>query len=307
MTLLPHWSGILMINPARPRIVIHNDASGVKGIGGWWDKHHAYSTRLPKRHRNKLIAWKEAYAVLFAFAEWGESWRGHTVVIMCDNTVVVNGINARSVRGEAIDPLQLLFLTAALYDIEISCQWLSSKDNWIADALSRFEIHKIADIFPQFQTGSSELHPHRMSGRPMLALREKLRTFFGMDSLPILAKSIKLANPTISNSLQTMGLRLLSLSTLKRSPSSLQQPPKKRRRKQRKHMSATYVATTLTKDTISKSSTMNVSNAFSGEPVVSMEKSQGEKGWRSRRKSLKRWLKTSIQPMTTSIYGQPSA
>src|SRR5579859_3984876 len=66
-------------------------------------------------------------------------WRGHTIIIMCDNAAMVNAINARSVRGQTIDPLQLLFLTAALYDIEIASEWLSSEDNWIADALSHFE------------------------------------------------------------------------------------------------------------------------------------------------------------------------
>src|SRR5579859_6993898 len=118
MTLLPQWSGVLLINSTRPKVTIHNDVSGVKGIGGWWDKLHAYSTRLPRDYRCKLIDWKEAYAILFAFAKWSHLWTGHTVLVMCDNTVVVNAINSRSVRGQTIDPLQLLFLTAALYDIE---------------------------------------------------------------------------------------------------------------------------------------------------------------------------------------------
>ena len=74
--------------------------------------------------------------MLFAFAKWGELWIGHSLIVMCDNTVVVNAINSKSVRGSAIDPLQLLLLTAALYDIEVSSTWISSKDNWIADALS---------------------------------------------------------------------------------------------------------------------------------------------------------------------------
>lgn len=108
MTLLPRWSGILIINPTRPQVIIHTDASGVKGIGGWWDQNHAFSTRLARCHRPKLIDWKEAYAVLFAFALWGECWKGHTVLVMCDNTVVVNAINSKSVRGESIDPLQLI-------------------------------------------------------------------------------------------------------------------------------------------------------------------------------------------------------
>ena len=122
---------------------------------------------------------------------------------MCDNMVAVNAINAKSVRGKSIDPLQLILLTAALYDIEVSSQWLSSKDNWIADALSRFEIHKVADIFPQFyRTGNSQFHPHRTSGKLMSALREKLQIFFGTDSLPTFTKS------TMSEKLPTSDLPL---------------------------------------------------------------------------------------------------
>src|SRR2546423_853085 len=228
MTLLPRWSGILIINPTRPQVVIHTDASGVKGIGGWWDRNHAFSTRLPRRHRSKLIDWKEAYAVLFAFALWGEHWKGHTVLVMSDNTVVFNAINSKSVRGESIDPLQLILLTAALYDIEISCQWLSSKDNWIADALSRFEIEKIANIFPQFSlANNSYSHPRRTSGKPMSELREKLGTYFGMDSLPILATSTLSAKLPMLDLPPSMDSTPHSLSNSKRSLSLLQQPSKK--------------------------------------------------------------------------------
>ena len=307
MTLLPHWSGILIINPTRPQIVIHTDASGVKGIGGWWDKNHAFSTRLPRQHRGKLIDWKEAYAVLFAFAEWGQFWRGHTVLVMCDNTVVVNAINSKSVRGESIDPLQLIFLTAALYDIEVSCQWLSSKDNWIADALSRFEIHKIADIFPQFSLRENlHSHPHRTSGKPMSELKEKLGTYFGTASLPILAKStVSVKHPT-SGLLQNMA-SLPSLLPSKRSLSSSPKQLNKHQRKRLKRTSTTSVVSTLTMVTIPMSSMTTESNVSSGEQVGSTGQNQSEKGWRSRRKSLKRCSKTCTQPMTTSIYMPHSA
>jgi hypothetical protein len=50
MALLPQWSGIFIINPARPQVIIHTDASGVKGIGGWWDTNHAFSTCLARQH-----------------------------------------------------------------------------------------------------------------------------------------------------------------------------------------------------------------------------------------------------------------
>ena len=68
-TLLPHWSGIRMINSTCPRIYVHTDASGSKGIGGWYNS-DAFSSRCPRQYRSKRIEWKEAYAVLFAFAKW---------------------------------------------------------------------------------------------------------------------------------------------------------------------------------------------------------------------------------------------
>ena len=295
MTLLPHWSGILMINPTRSQIIIHTDASGVKGIGGWWDKHHAFSTRLAKRHRTKLIDWKEAYAVLFAFAKWGECWKGHAVLVMCDNTVVVNAINSKSVRGESIDPLQLILLTTALYDIEVSCQWLSSKDNWIADALSCFDIKKIADIFPQFSLAKNLYsHPYRMSGKPMSELQEKLGTYFGMDLLPIFTKSTVSVKLPMSDLLPNMDLPLPSLFDLKHSLSSLLHQLKKRQRKQQKGILATSAAITSTMASVPTSSLMKESDVSSGVPVVCMGKNQSAKGWRSQRKFSKPCSSTSI-------------
>ena len=94
-------------------------------------------------------------------------------MIILDNSVVVNAINAKMVRCPTIDPLQLIFLTAALYDIEISSNWLSSEDNWIADALSHFSFYKIANIFPQFQTTLDNLCGQ--TGKPMSILWESCR------------------------------------------------------------------------------------------------------------------------------------
>ena len=257
MTLLPQWSGVFLINPARQKTIIHTDASGIKGIGGWWES-QAFSTRVPRNHRSKLIDWKEAYAVVFAFAKWGHLWRGHTVIIMCDNAVVVNAINARSVRGQTIDPLQLLLLTAALYDIEIASEWLSSEDNWIADALSRFEFDKIADMFPQFQNTPSH-RPCRETGKPMSELRAKLQTFFGMDSLPTLAKSTEPAKQHMQD-LQVTKVSSHSPSNLKRSLNSSPLPPKKHQRRQPSRTSVTSEATTSIMGIQPTFSTMNALN-----------------------------------------------
>jgi hypothetical protein len=180
--LLPQWSGIRLISP-KPRNQIHlyTDASGAKGIGAWWSS-FPVSARVPRAHRSRLIDWKEAYAVLFAFAKWSPQWRGSLVVVHCDNRIVVSALNSRSVRGPAIDIIQSLFLLLTLDDIEVQATWLSSRDNWIADALSRFEFEKIANIFPQYKDPSLR---RRHSGSPMSALRARLQASFGtLSPLP---------------------------------------------------------------------------------------------------------------------------
>jgi hypothetical protein len=92
MTLLPQWSVVFLINPRRQKTMIHTDVSGIKGIGGWWES-QAFPTHVLRNNRSKLIDWKEAYAVVFTFAKWGHLWRGHTIIIMCDNAVVVNAMH----------------------------------------------------------------------------------------------------------------------------------------------------------------------------------------------------------------------
>jgi len=175
-TFLRNWHGVRLIQQHRDNYFIYTDASGSKGIGGWSGP-DAFSTRMPRRHRNKHINWKEAYAVLYALASWGEELSGSQVTIMCDNEAIVHAINKRTVRGDAINPLQLIYLTAALYNIKIISCWLSSEENWIADALSRFQVSRLANhqLDKLFN-----LH-RRHDGSPMFRLRQKLQHFYGTD------------------------------------------------------------------------------------------------------------------------------
>lgn len=146
-TFLPIWSGVAAIDPPRETVTIATDASGKKGIGGiWFAEKKIFSTRIARKYRPLHINWKEMYAILYAFAAWGEQWKGNSVVVLCDNEAVVSGINKRTIRGKAIEPLQDIFLFAASYDIAVRAVWIPSKDNAIADALSRFDIKRLTNL-----------------------------------------------------------------------------------------------------------------------------------------------------------------
>ena len=188
LTFLPRWSGIQVISSTpRTHIHLYTDASSLKGIGGWWST-FAFSARLPRFRRKKHIDWREAYAILFAFAQWSSHWHDAFVEIHCDNSAIVDAINSKSIRGPAINILQMLFLLASLDNIALKATWLSSQDNWIADALSRFEFSKLANIFPQLHARSRR---HQRHGNPMLALRARLQTSFGTLLPPVPAHNIK--------------------------------------------------------------------------------------------------------------------
>src|SRR5947207_345982 len=149
-TLLLHqWNGVAIIHSiARPVITIYTDASGTKGIGGIWDN-RAFSVHLNRRHRTKHINWKEMYAIFFTMSLWADEWIGCRVILMCDNSAVVDAINKKTMRGVTITILQFILLIAVIQDIDLHSEWLSSEDNAIADALSRHQFDRLTFLCEQ--------------------------------------------------------------------------------------------------------------------------------------------------------------
>jgi hypothetical protein len=115
-------------------------------------------------------------AIVHAIVLRHKDWAGGRLRLACDNTVVVDAINNQSIRGETIKPLQDILLVAAIFDIEISTFWIPSEENIVADAASRFDFEKLADL--GFQA-SSQRYPDTAT---VSTLRQKLSTFFTTPS-----------------------------------------------------------------------------------------------------------------------------
>jgi hypothetical protein len=127
-----------------------------------------------------LIDWKELFTILHAFLLWYDEWQGGTVRLACDNSGVVDAINKHLIRGAAILPLQRLFVIAAVYDIEIVPFWVPSEENMVADAASRYNDGRIANLGLQV----SKLP------RPSL-LHCKLSSFFATPSPQVLNETTR--------------------------------------------------------------------------------------------------------------------
>jgi Reverse transcriptase (RNA-dependent DNA polymerase) len=177
--LLHQWNGVAVIHSLpRPVITIYTDASGTKGIGGIWGN-KAFSVHLNRRHRTKHINWKEMFAIFFAVSLWADEWIGCRVILMCDNSAVVEAINKKSMRGITITILQFILLIACIRDIELHSEWLSSEDNAIADALSRHQFDRLTILCEQ--QGFSPILLRNSTH--LRNYRKKLLSSYGMDSL----------------------------------------------------------------------------------------------------------------------------
>jgi hypothetical protein len=176
---LPSWNGIAIIRPTREHRFLWTDASGNEGLGGYylptstaplseltWSS--AFSKPHPRHHRHKHINYKEMLAILTAFRLWLPEFSCKHIAIYTDNTAVYHGLNKRSMRGPAMEPLREITLLAALHDITFSAHWLPTKENLLADLLSRRKFAKIADLCPLLSQNAYSA-TRRRTGMPMSA------------------------------------------------------------------------------------------------------------------------------------------
>jgi hypothetical protein len=169
---LTAWSSVSMIRLSRVNYDAATDASGTKGIGGIFSG-RVFSERMPSRHREKHINWKEMFAILHAFVLWHKEWAGGRLRLACDNSAVVDAVIKKSIKGETINPLQMVLLIAAIFDIEILIFWIPSEENIVADAASRHDFKKLTNL--GFQV--SELRQMRKPVSKISTLCQKLYTF----------------------------------------------------------------------------------------------------------------------------------
>lgn len=89
-------------------------------------------------------------AILLAMEQWGAHWSKSQLILYTDSTTAFDGLSHHTLKGAANSTLQKTLLLAAKYDIAIQPCWLPSKDNGLADALSRFSESTIADLCPHW-------------------------------------------------------------------------------------------------------------------------------------------------------------
>jgi len=160
--ILPQWNGIRLLHHPRQILRLWTDASGQKGIRGYFLKPgetlssihtpaQLFRTTVPQWHKAKHINFNDMYTVLHALRTWTTQSRAGRIKLHCDNKAVVAALAKGSFKGQAISPLRQIAMHIALHDIELHCVWIPTKENALADALSRWDTEKIANLCPNLQ------------------------------------------------------------------------------------------------------------------------------------------------------------
>lgn len=170
LLFLPRWNGIsLMPSPivdTSESIQLFTDASLV-GLGAvcgtaWWV---LAISEIPCL-QGHTIAYLELFAVVTAIATFSTHLQGRTILLHCDNAVIVSAVNKGTCRCPKIMCLtRALFYYCAQANILVQCQYIKSSLNSAADALSRLDLPRFRAEWPQ-----ADLQPtHPVDIRDILA------------------------------------------------------------------------------------------------------------------------------------------
>ncbi len=133
------WNGTSFIStPAHyPAAEITSDASGSWGCGAWYGESW-FQIQWDSRSQDLPIACKELIPIVVACATWGKAWRGSRVICHCDNQVVVACLRSRTSKHAGLmHLLRCLVFIEAHFDCHLCPTYISTKDNHLADYLSR--------------------------------------------------------------------------------------------------------------------------------------------------------------------------
>jgi hypothetical protein len=155
--LLSHWNGISLFLENEPTtsadLDLFTDSSGTIGFGGFHKGHWFFGvwpSNLKDIVQDTLsIAFQELYPIVVAAMLWGKSWSRKRVVFHCDNQATVHILNkGRSNAPSIMKLMRQLVITATLANFHFSGQYLPSRANVLADALSRLQIAKFRKLAP---------------------------------------------------------------------------------------------------------------------------------------------------------------
>ncbi|PPQ82917.1 hypothetical protein CVT24_008668, partial [Panaeolus cyanescens] len=210
-TFCSPWNGIRLLGRAKHLHHVYTDASGTKGIGGHFQLSW-FASRVPRRFRHRDIQFKELYAILQAVLRWADLWSNSHVNFHCDNQAVVAWLNDGTARSSASMPIiRTISMMAAHFQFSFSSSWISTHDNGVADAASRFQYTRMFQLNPNLPKSSTSTKSLITGIKHQLTSPGGSLSSSGTDSRPLQGKLTQAVAEWIGD----MVFRGLSASTIR--------------------------------------------------------------------------------------------
>jgi hypothetical protein len=156
--LLGQWNGVSMFlvegQVTNIDLAIFTDSSSTIGFGGYnREKEEAFLDTWrnhPVPVTPDAMTYRELYPIVISSAVWGKQWERKHIKFMCDNEGTVAILKKGRSRCENVNKLmRQLAIVATVCNFTFTAQWLSTKVNEQADALSRGNISLFQTLTPQ--------------------------------------------------------------------------------------------------------------------------------------------------------------
>ena len=128
-------------------IDMYSDASksAIRGFGATCNSEWLYSPWNGEfiRKYDPSIQYLELFAVTAGVLKWGHLFANKRIVLFCDNKSSRDMINATSSKcRNCMVLIRLIVLKSMIHNVRIFAKYVSSKDNYFADYLSRLQIRR---------------------------------------------------------------------------------------------------------------------------------------------------------------------
>lgn len=153
LATLRSWDGLTLLRPTGPTFEIWTDAATTSGIGGHLGPQaqvaDVFAQPVERRHRNKTILFLETLAVVTALRKWSSVVAGGQVHLKVDNQALAFALRSGRCRERStMSLIRDIFTIALQFHFSFSVAWVDTKQNCVADALSRFDLPFLKTNFP---------------------------------------------------------------------------------------------------------------------------------------------------------------
>ena len=165
LKFLDDYNGVSVFLPAdhieNTDLELFTDAAGSIGMGAYFQGHWT-QLRWPVDilRSNLSIAFLELYPIVIAVKLWGINMANKKILFRSDNAAVVSVINRRTSKCPKVMSLvRVLVLECLRYNIVFNAKHIPGVYNSIADALSRFQVHRFHKLAPNADKAETPCTP----------------------------------------------------------------------------------------------------------------------------------------------------